>query len=179
MNIQIISDIHGNAQSLIQALTTPIPRDLIILVGDYLNHGPLNPILDEYNPELVAKTLNEINVPIIAVRGNCDSEVDQMLLDFPMMNDDSYFRFKDKTIYITHGHLFEPKTDMIDKKVDLYISGHTHIPIMEHIGEAILFNPGSISLPKGKEKSSYGMIQQNLLELRDCKTHKILKTLKL
>ena len=176
MNIQIISDIHGNATSLTQALSTPIQVDLIILVGDYLNHGPKNPILDEYDPERCAQILNDIDVPIIAVRGNCDSEVDQMLIDFPMMNDDSYFRFKDTTIYITHGHLFNPETDILDKKVHLYISGHTHIAKIEKMDEQILFNPGSISLPKGKLKASYGMIQHNLLELRDCETHKIIKT---
>ena len=179
MNIQIISDIHGNAQSLIQALSTPVLIDLVILVGDYLNHGPRNPILEEYDPILTSETLNKLQVPIIAVRGNCDSEVDQALLDFPMMNDDSYMRFRNNLIYITHGHLFNPQEDILKKKVDLYISGHTHLAGIERLDKQVLFNPGSISLPKGKLKSTYGIIQHNLLELRDCQTHKIIDSLEL
>lgn len=180
MNIQIISDIHGNAQSLIQALSTPITVDLLILVGDYLNPGPKNSLLDEYDPMAVVEALNNVEAPIIAVRGNCDSEVDQMLLEFPMMNDDSYLKLGKNLIYITHGHLFDPQTDYLKKKADLYISGHTHISYIKRMDDdKFIFNPGSISLPKQDQGPTYGFIQFNLLELRDVKTHKILKTVSL
>lgn len=180
MNIQIISDIHGNAESLRQALNCPIPIDILILVGDYTNPGPKSPILDEYNPLLVVELLNALEIPIIAVRGNCDSEVDQSLFSFPMMNDDSYFRLGENLIYITHGHLYNPDTDYLNKKADLYISGHTHISCIKRMdGHRIVFNPGSVALPKGGQGSTYGIIQYNLLELRECKTHKILNTVSL
>ena len=179
MNIQIISDIHGNAKSLENTLNTPYKVDAYILLGDYLNHGPRNPILDEYDPIKVSKLLNKIDKPIISVRGNCDSEVDQMLLEFPMMQDESYFLNENILIYITHGHLFDPQEDYKKKKAKIYMSGHTHIAHITKINDSIIYNPGSISLPKGSIASTYGMIQDNELQICDVQTHEIIERIQI
>ncbi|CAM3619447.1 phosphodiesterase [Erysipelothrix urinaevulpis] len=179
MNIQIISDIHGNKDSLLDALKCPYPIDAYIFVGDFLYHGPRNQILEQYNPSETSDILNNINKPVIAVRGNCDAEVDQMLLNFPMMSDSQYFHSNQQLIFITHGHLYQPNDDIRERHANIYISGHTHIPVLEKTNFGILFNPGSISLPKENNKPSYGLIHNGQLSLIDLESHTPLQSIKL
>ncbi len=164
MNYLIISDIHGSHKRLEEVLETPLIYDGVILVGDSLYHGPRNPILDDYNPSSVADILNAITVPILAVRGNCDAEVDQMLLDFPMMQDYTTLNVFDQNIFITHGHIFEPK-DAPNTKATVFISGHTHLPGFEVMGSVLCVNPGSISLPKGGHPSTYAYLHENGIDI--------------
>lgn len=159
MKALIISDIHGSADRLQEALNTPHPYDMVILVGDLMYHGPRNPILEDYNPLKVSEILNAINKPILAVRGNCDSEVDQMLLKFQMMQDYSITTLNEKSVTITHGHIINP-LEYTTMNTDLFISGHTHVTMMEMKGSTLLFNPGSISLPKEGHPCTYGYIDE-------------------
>ncbi len=164
MNTLIISDIHGSYQQLEKVLSTPHAFETLILVGDSLYHGPRNPILKDYNPQKVADLLNAISVSIIAVRGNCDAEVDQMLLDFPMMQDYSQLHTETHSFFITHGHIIEPK-DAHTTKADVFISGHTHVPGFNDLNGTLCFNPGSISLPKEGHPPTYGMISNDTLTI--------------
>ena len=165
MKTLIISDIHGSYRRLEEVLNTPLIYDQIILVGDLMYHGPRNPILDDYNPSKVAELLNNVRVPIIAVRGNCDSEVDQMLLDFPIMSDSARLVLDDVIIHVSHGHLHEPDADAKNVGASLYISGHTHVLRLEMNGTTLMVNPGSISLPKENNPATYGYINAHSVSI--------------
>lgn len=164
MKTLIISDIHGSYKRLTDVLNTPHHYDSVILVGDNLYHGPRNPILEDYNPAKVSELLNNIKTPILAVRGNCDAEVDQMLCDFNIMQDYTIIHHNNKTIYITHGHLLEPK-DAPQTKADIFISGHTHIPGFKMVENTLTFNPGSITLPKEAHPATYGYMDDTSLTI--------------
>ncbi|HKM23743.1 MAG TPA: phosphodiesterase [Erysipelothrix sp.] len=157
MNYLIISDIHGSTDNLKKALDTPLDYDGIILLGDYLYHGPRNPILDDYNPAAVVDILNTLSDPI-AVRGNCDSEVDQMVLNFNMFKDYKDMTLDGKSIFITHGHIYTPDKDAQKLDYDIFLSGHTHLPYITKHNFGITMNPGSISLPKEGHPPTYGYI---------------------
>lgn len=171
MNYLIISDIHGSHARLQDVLRTPLSYDGVILVGDNLYHGPRNPILDDYDPAKVADTLNALDVPILAVRGNCDSEVDQMVLQFPMMQDFTILNNHDKMIFITHGHVYAPE-DAPQTRSDIFISGHTHIPGFTQRKNTLCVNPGSISLPKENHPPSYAYLDQDGITIYDL-SHKV------
>lgn len=158
MKTLIISDIHGSHLRLRDALNTPFDYTNVILVGDLMYHGPRNPILSDYNPAEVAKLLNEIKKPILAVRGNCDSEVDQMLLNFPMMQDYGIFKTIYHNVFVTHGHVLEPGKDAANTHADIFISGHTHLPGFQKVGNTLCLNPGSISLPKEENPPTYAIM---------------------
>lgn len=159
MNYLIISDIHGSKERLKDVLSTTLDYDGVILVGDSLYHGPRNPILEDYDPSGVADILNSISVPILGVRGNCDAEVDQMLLHFPMMQDFTILNNYDKNIFITHGHIYEPK-DAPLTRANIFISGHTHLPGFNKEKDVLCVNPGSISHPKGGHLATYGYLDK-------------------
>lgn len=164
MKTLIISDIHGSAKRLEEVLNTPYPYDMVYLVGDLMYHGPRNPILDDYDPARVASILNSINKPICAVRGNCDSEVDQMLLDFPMMQDYALINNANRSIMMTHGHIIDPKNAK-DFNTDLFISGHTHLPVLVRHESQVILNPGSIALPKGNHPNTYAYLEDDQLTI--------------
>ena len=153
MKFVIASDIHGSAKYcrlLIEAFKRENAQKLLLL-GDILYHGPRNPLPDEYAPAKVAEMLGEIKEKIICVRGNCDSEVDQMVLPFPITADYAAIFADGVNIYLSHGHRDVPPLN----KGDVYITGHTHVPLKENCGYLHL-NPGSVSLPK--ENSAHGYI---------------------
>lgn len=163
MKTLIISDIHGSIDRLNDVLNTPFPYDRLLLVGDLMYHGPRNPILEDYNPKAVSERLNQVHCPILAVRGNCDSEVDQMLCEFPILQDYTITEWNDLTIMVTHGHLFDSDLEGPRQAVDLYISGHTHVPVLKQIDQTIIYNPGSIALPKENHPNTYGYLDGRTL----------------
>lgn len=165
MKTLIISDIHGSHKQLNKVLSTPYDYDQIILVGDLMYHGPRNPILEDYNPAEVANILNSINKPIVAVRGNCDSEVDQMLIDTPILSDYARIAMDGIVCHITHGHLEDPIEDSKKVKANLYISGHTHIALIENDSGVTRLNPGSISLPKSDLGPTYAFLDNKALSI--------------
>lgn len=166
MNYLIISDIHGSHQRLQDVLKTPHSFDAILLIGDLMYHGPRNPILEDYNPAAVANLLNDLSLPIMAVRGNCDSEVDQMLINFPILADYTLLSYEDYLIYITHGHVIDPK-DASQTKADIFISGHTHLPGFKQVNKTLCVNPGSIALPKEGHPNSYAILSPHYITIYD------------
>ncbi len=150
----IASDIHGSAfycRKLMEAIKTHTP-ERVILLGDLLYHGPRNPLPEGYAPMEVAAMLNELRP--FCVRGNCDAEVDQMVLTFPIMAEYALLPLGDKTVFLTHGHKNGPDDLPPLKQGDILISGHTHVPMDKVINGIRCLNPGSTSLPK--EESAHG-----------------------
>lgn len=164
MKILIASDIHGSAKYC-RLLLSAYDREnagKLVLLGDILYHGPRNTLPDEYNPGEVAKLLGERKNEIICVRGNCDSEVDQMVLPFPIMNDYAAIFADGVRIYLSHGHRDIPPLS----KGDIFITGHTHVPLKED-GEYVHLNPGSVSLPKEDSRRGYILFDNGKFYFKD------------
>lgn len=154
MKILIASDVHGSAKWC-RELIAAYKRDgaeKLLLLGDILYHGPRNPLPDEYSPKAVAEMLGEIKSEILCVRGNCDSEVDQMVLPIPITADYAAVYADGVNIYLSHGHRDVPPLSADD----VYITGHTHVPLNDRSEGFLHLNPGSVSLPK--EGSAHGYI---------------------
>ena len=159
MRILFISDIHGVPSTLEAALALgdAMGYDRLVLLGDLLYHGPRNGVPDFYDPVKVAKRLNGLKNRIVAVRGNCDAEVDQMMFDFPMMSDYAVLEAGSETFFLTHGHLWnECRLPPLGMGTVL-AHGHTHLPELKKLDCGItIFNPGSVSIPKGGTARSVG-----------------------
>lgn len=159
MRVLFISDIHGVPSTLEAALSAgdALGFDKIALLGDLLYHGPRNGVPNFYDPVKVAALLNARKDRIVAVRGNCDAEVDQMMLDFPITADYQVLEAGEETFFLTHGHLFNefrlPPLGM----GTVLAHGHTHVPELKTLECGLkIFNPGSVSLPKGGSSRSFG-----------------------
>lgn len=168
MKLVIASDIHGSAfwcAKLIKAIEDERP-DQIVLLGDLLYHGPRNPLPDGYDPKQVCAMLNPLADRIVAVRGNCDSEVDQMVLDFPCLADYALVMDGTTRLYCTHGHLHTPDNPPKLPAGTLFLSGHTHVKTNE-VRDGIRFvNPGSVSLPKDGTHS-YAVYEDGEITLQE------------
>ena len=152
MKLLIASDIHGSAEhcgKLMEAVKQENPAK-VLLLGDLLYHGPRNNLPAGYAPKDVATMLNGIKEKLLCVRGNCDSEVDQMMLEFPMLSDSALLCWEGITIYATHGHHDFPAL----QSGEVVLSGHTHVPVSYEKDGVRYLNPGSVSIPK--EDSWYG-----------------------
>ena len=158
MKYMIASDIHGSAyycRKMMSAFEKE-KADKLLLLGDILYHGPRNALPEEYSPKAVTEILNAFRDKIICVRGNCDSEVDQMVLCFPIMADYAVICLGDRVIYATHGHIFNLGNPPPLGKNDILLHGHTHVPAWQDFGENNLYlNPGSVSIPKENSPHSY------------------------
>lgn len=177
MKLLITSDIHGSiyyAKKVIEAYHLH-NCDTILLLGDVLYHGPRNPLPKEYNPKEVIPLLNTYKEHIIAVRGNCDAEVDQMVLDFPIMQDYVTIPYLNCTLYASHGHIYHPDQLPNMKDNDVFLYGHVHVPTMYKQNNVHIINPGSITLPKEDSHHSYMKLENNTFTLYD-DTHHILQT---
>ena len=162
MKYLIASDIHGSAywaERLVAAIESEQP-DRIVLLGDLLYHGPRNNLPDAYDPKGVIALLNGVKNELLCVRGNCDAEVDQMVLQFPIMADYALFDLDGRTAFITHGHLFNLDNLPPHKPGDLLIHGHTHVLTVQEKDGMTYINPGSAALPKEDHPKSY-MIYEN------------------
>ena len=153
--LMIASDIHGSAyycRKMLEAFDRE-QADRLLLLGDILYHGPRNDLPKEYAPKEVIKMLNERKTKIFCVRGNCDTEVDQMVLEFPILADYAVFPAADRLIYATHGHHFHMNQLPPLQPGDILLHGHTHIPAWESFGDGNLYlNPGSVSIPKAESE---------------------------
>ena len=165
--LAILSDIHGCLPALEQTLLQlqPYAPDYYLLLGDLLNHGPRNPVPQGYAPAAVAESLNQLRTRILAVRGNCDSEVDQMLLQFPITAPWQQVLLERTRLFLTHGHLYSPDNLPPLAAGDVLAYGHTHIPVAEKRGEIFLCNPGSVSLPKGGFTTSYALLHEGQFQV--------------
>ncbi len=161
MKIGVISDLHGSLDDTERALTLLKKEnvDLVICPGDVLYIGPRNPMPKNYNPAKVAELINHFPKPFIFSRGNCDSEVDQMVIKYPMLQEVAYLWVDGLLIAVTHGHKVEAFSSFLENTgANVVISGHTHTPVVEKFASGVHFNPGSITLPKGGSKKSYGIL---------------------
>ena len=162
MKLLIASDIHGSAyycRMLLDAFERE-KADRLLLLGDILYHGPRNDLPREYAPKDIIGLLNSLKNKIFCVRGNCDTEVDQMVLDFPVLADYAVIPVGRRIVYATHGHIYnEGKLPPLCGG-DILLNGHTHIPkCLEHT-DYIYMNCGSVSIPKENSPHSY-MISEN------------------
>ena len=167
MKLMFASDIHGSLPATERVLSLFAQSDArwLVILGDILYHGPRNALPEGYAPAQVAERLNPLASQIIAVRGNCDSEVDQMLLHFPITAPWQQILTEKQRLFLTHGHLFGPDNLPPLRAGDVLVSGHTHLPVAEKRGEIFLFNPGSVSIPKGGNVASYGMLEGDKLQV--------------
>ncbi len=163
MKILIASDIHGSAkycEMLIDAYRRE-GAERMLLLGDILYHGPRNDLPEEYAPKKVIEMLNAMKDEIYAVRGNCEAQVDQMVLGFPVLADYALIPLGKKMMYATHGHEFNVQNLPPMKSGDILLHGHTHIPACERFGEYLYLNPGSVSLPKNNTPRGYMTLEEN------------------
>lgn len=157
MRLMIASDIHGSAyycRQLMEACDREGAEKLLLL-GDVLYHGPRNDLPKDYAPREVIAMLNPRKEEILCVRGNCDTEVDQMVLEFPILADYGFLYEKGRMIFITHGHVFNEKNLPMLKKGDILLHGHTHVPVCREHEDYVYMNPGSVSIPKEGSAHSY------------------------
>ena len=173
MKYFVASDIHGDsywAERIVQTFKES-GSDKLVLLGDILYHGPRNDLPAHYEPKKVIGILNEIADKILAVRGNCDTEVDQMVLNFPIMADYIYLVDEGTVFFVTHGHIYNPMNlPSVMSEGAILLTGHTHIATDElwylENGRSIYYmNPGSPSLPKANTKPSYIIIENGKAEL--------------
>lgn len=162
MNWMIASDLHGSSRYT-KALLDAFAREgceRLVLLGDILYHGPRNDLPDEYNPKAVIAMLNPLAGRLFCVRGNCDAEVDQMVLDFPVLADYAVFPWNGKLIYATHGHVYGENNPPKLSQGDILLCGHTHIPAnIAHDGFTY-WNPGSVSIPKNGSARGYMLLTE-------------------
>ena len=157
MKYLIASDLHGSA-TYTEELLAAYDReraDRLLLLGDLLYHGPRNDLPDGYAPKKVAELLNARRGEIFSVRGNCEAEVDQMMLDFPALADYCLLPVGCRTIFATHGHHFNRDHLPPLKSGDVLLYGHTHVPLCETVSGVVCMNPGSVSIPKENSPRGY------------------------
>ena len=165
----IASDLHGSADYCEELLRQYAceKADRLLLLGDLLYHGPRNDLPKDYAPKEVIAMLNEVKDLIYAVRGNCEAEVDQMVLEFPVMADYCILVLDQKTFYATHGHVYNQDHLPPIQKGDILIHGHTHVYKAERKENYILLNPGSVSIPKEGNPPTYAVVQDGTFLIKD------------
>lgn len=173
MKLFIASDIHGAAPACrrLLELFDASGAQRLILLGDILYHGPRNDLPEGYAPKEVISLLSPYAHRILCVRGNCDTEVDQMVLPFPILSETALILAGDRTALAAHGHRpgANPTAGELPPlpRGSLFLSGHTHIPVLEENGDGIiLLNPGSASIPKGGYPASFALWEEDQLEIR-------------
>ena len=170
MKYLIVSDIHG-AYDSVEFILNKFNKekcDYILLLGDVLYHGPRNDLPERYDPKEVAGLLNPLGNRIICVRGNCDADVDQMILDFPIFSDSCVLFLDGRTIFATHGHLYDEKNPPKLSRGDVLLSGHTHLQVLRKHEEGwIYMNPGSVSIPKGGSAHGYMTVEDDRFLWKD------------
>lgn len=165
----IASDIHGSAYYCEKILSRyeKEKADRILLLGDILYHGPRNDLPKDYNPKKVIDLLNSIKNNILCVRGNCDTEVDQMVLAFPILADYCLLQAGERLIFATHGHKYNLQQLPALKADDILLHGHTHIPACECKNGITYINPGSTSIPKENSAHGYMILEDGVFSWKD------------
>lgn len=172
MKMLFASDIHGSAFFCRQLLDIYRKSGAarLVLLGDILYHGPRNDLPREYAPREVISMLNPLKDQIYAVRGNCDTEVDQMVLQFPILADYALLSIEGKTLYATHGHVFNQDSLPPMQDGDILIHGHTHLLKAEKMetdfGTVAILNPGSVSIPKGGNPNTYAILENGIFTIK-------------
>ena len=169
MKFLIASDLHGSAlytRLLLNAFAAE-RADRLILLGDILYHGPRNDLPAEYAPKEVIALLSPLKDRILCVRGNCDTEVDQMVLPFPILADYAVMPVGQRLCYMTHGHVYNNAHLPPVMPGDILLHGHTHIPVCEEHATHVYLNPGSVSIPKENSHHGYMTLEDGLFLWKD------------
>lgn len=169
MKLMIASDLHGSAfycEALLKAYHQEQP-DRLLFLGDILYHGPRNDLPKEYNPKQVIPLLNDIRDRLLCVRGNCDCDVDQMVLEFPILAESCLLYTGSRAIFATHGHIYGPDHPPLMQPGDILLCGHTHVPACTKIGNFWYLNPGSVSIPKENSPHSYLLLEEDTFTWKD------------
>lgn len=171
MKILFFSDIHGDPSSMefLFERNKDLQADKFVFLGDALYHGPRNTLPEEYNCMKTVEYFNTLKENILAVRGNCDADVEQMLFEYPMMSDYALLHTENAQFFLTHGHIWNEKTLPPIPSGSFLVHGHTHIPVCKEVeinGKKLtIFNPGSATLPKGGYERSFGFYDGENLSL--------------
>ena len=168
MKLMIASDIHGSAyycEKLVRRFHEEGAEKLLLL-GDLLYHGARNALPRDYSTLKTAELLNSVKDRLLCIKGNCDSEVDTLVLEFPVEADFAYFEVAGKTAIAAHGH----KMPAHLKKGDLLFNGHFHVPAFEEREGYTYINCGSVSIPKEDSRNSYLVIEGDTLTWKDVET---------
>ncbi len=180
MKIGIISDTHGCEKRWELAYEKFFhDADLIIHAGDVLYHGPRNPMKEDYNPAGLAERINASRPPVLICRGNCDSEVDQLVLETPIQAPYAYVFAGGRRIVATHGHLIESDAAKDEAartmRADVFVTGHIHTNVLEKRGDTIFLNPGSPSLSKREDgRATIAVMTDEKIEIFDIDTGEVL-----
>lgn len=182
MKLGIVSDTHGCAKTWRKIFAAYFSdADVIIHAGDVLYHGPRNDIPLEYNPKDLAAALNECPIPLVVSKGNCDAEVDSMVLEIPIQAPYAYLVYHNLRIIVNHGHNLSDvdKLNLAQKyKADIFITGHTHIPVLEKKDNTVFINPGSPGMSKQADKhGTIAQLTDNKIELIDIETGQVIKNI--
>lgn len=181
MKLMFASDIHGSypaCQKMLERFDEE-KAERLILLGDILYHGPRNDLPEGYAPKEVIRLLNKRKSSLFCVRGNCDSEVDQMVLEFPVMADYALLYLEGRTVFVTHGHIYNKQCPPLIGKGDILIHGHTHVQIVDTSGEFTYINPGSVALPKEGRSKSYMTYEDGFFTIKDLLTAEAEETYKI
>ena len=178
MKWMIASDLHGSAywcEKMVERYKEE-GADKLLLLGDILYHGPRNDLPQNYAPKKVIEMLNNMKEEILCIRGNCDCEVDQMVLQFPILADYAILWQEGHMIMATHGHVFNKENIPPLKKGDILLHGHTHIPAGEAFGDYYYVNPGSLSIPKAGSEHSYMTLEGLTFTRKNADNGEVLST---
>ncbi len=182
MKWMIASDLHGSAyycRKMLEAFERE-GADRLFLLGDLLYHGPRNDLPREYAPKEVIPLLNGKREKLLCVRGNCDAEVDQMVLEFPVLADYAVLPVGQRLIYATHGHIYHVKNLPPLAPGDVLLHGHTHVPAWTEFGQENLYlNPGSVSIPKENSPHSYMTLEENTMQWKELESSAVFHELTL
>ena len=182
MKWMIASDLHGSAyycRQMLEAFERE-GADRLFLLGDLLYHGPRNDRPREYAPKEVIPLLNGKKEKLLCVRGNCDAEVDQMVLEFPVLADYAVLPVGRRLIYATHGHIYHVKNLPPLAPGDVLLHGHTHVPAWTEFGQGNLYlNPGSVSIPKEDSPHSYMTLEGNTMQWKELESSAVFHELTL
>ncbi len=182
MKWMIASDLHGSAyycRKMLEAFERE-GTDRLFLLGDLLYHGPRNDLPREYAPKEVIPLLNGKKEKLLCVRGNCDAEVDQMVLEFPVLADYAVLPVGQRLIYATHGHIYHVKNLPPLAPGDVLLHGHTHVPAWTEFGQGKLYlNPGSVSIPKENSPHSYMTLEGNTMQWKELESSAVFHELTL
>ena len=182
MKWMMASDLHGSAyycRKMLEAFERE-GADRLFLLGDLLYHGPRNDLPREYAPKEVIPLLNGKREKLLCVRGNCDAEVDQMVLEFPVLADYAVLPVGQRLIYATHGHIYHVKNLPPLAPGDVLLHGHTHVPAWTEFGQENLYlNPGSVSIPKENSPHSYMTLEGNTMQWKELESSAVFHELTL
>lgn len=169
MKLLIASDIHGSAYwcERVLSLLEREKAERLLLLGDVLYHGPRNDLPRDYAPKAVTAMLTGLDTPVLGVRGNCDAEIDQTVLGFPLLSDYALLLWENRTLFCTHGHVYTPEAHPRLRDGDAFLFGHIHIPVCRREKGILYLNPGSAALPKENTQNSCMVLEDGVFRWLD------------